>query len=260
MLNVEWSTGVGYGDFVTGLGYAHTANIKYQVPVKINFNWPHSENYLFSDKDPETIVERCKYVQSVMVPSSQVTVAHTFNSSFPYRFINQLDEFNPLHGLWYSTLKNQESRNVILWTTRHNVEFPGVKKDPAYQIWDKIIERIEQYNYNVIEVTYRTPVEEKIELIRTCAFGVGYDGLAHQLFKFMWKPVIVFCKRIWLNNILIPQAILESNPETFLKKSLNQYLDECSSKVKKIKFNHTNYMEEKVNPYEHPLFNTPIHR
>lgn len=260
MLDVEWATGVGYGDFVTGLGYAHTSRLKYQVPVNIKFHWFHSKDYLFDATDPETIVDRCNYVESILKPLPGVTVTHEFDSKFPHRFINQLDEFNPLHGLWYSKLKNEETRDVVLWTSRHNKTFPGVSKDPAYKVWDKIIDRLELYNYNVKEVTYRTPVEEKIELIRTCAFGIGYDGLAHQLFKFMWKPVIVFCQRMWLNNILIPQGILEKNPERFLKRSLNQYLDEARAKVIKIKIDYKKYVNEKVNPYEHPLFNTPISR
>lgn len=260
MLNVEWATGIGYGDFVTGLGYAHTSSLKYQIPVNLNFHWFHSKDYLYDKKDPETIVERCNYVQSVLRPLSTVSVTHTYNSNFTYRFINQLDEFNPMHGLWYSTLKGEESRSVVLWTTKHNKEFPGVSKDPAYKMWDKIVERLELYNYNVKEVTYRTPIKEKIELIRTCAFGIGYDGLAHQLFKFMWKPLIVFCQRTWLNNILVPQAILEKDPQRFLNKSLNQYLDEARAKVQKIKIDHTNYINNKVNAHEHPLFNTPINR
>lgn len=258
MLKVEWRTGVGYGDFVTGLGYAHTISLKCQTAVNINFHWNHSKEYLFDSNDPETIVSRCDYVYGVMKKSPLVTYTHTFNSRLQCRFINQFDEFNPLHGLWYTELELQKSKNVVLWTTRHNKDFPGVNKDPAYKHWDLIEERLKNLGYSVTEVTYRTPVKEKIDLIKNCAFGIGYDGLAHQLFKFMWKPVIVLCGRISLNKLLIPQAALESSPDKFLASDLNTYLEVSRQNIERLKLEHKKYCNLFMNPYEHKLYNTPV--
>ena len=53
MLDIEWKTGVGYGDFVTGLGYAHTTCLKYQTPVNINFHWNHSKDFKFTLKSKD---------------------------------------------------------------------------------------------------------------------------------------------------------------------------------------------------------------
>lgn len=259
MFNVEWRTGVGYGDFVTGLGYAHTACLKYQIPVNINFHWKHSRDHLYSNLDTETIVDRCDYVYSIIKQHPLVSVSHSFDSNPKYRFINQLDEFNPLHGLWYSSLKSKQTNKVVLWTTRHNVEFPGKSKDPAFLHWDRIQEKVESYGYEIIEVTYRTPISELVHHINECAFGIGYDGLAHQLFKFMWKPCIVFCERMTLNNLLIPQAALENDPVKFLKNDLNKYLEISKQKIQSLKLQHQKYIDNKMNPYEHRLYNTPIY-
>lgn len=258
MLDVQWRAGVGYGDFVTGLGYAHTISLKCQVPVNINFHWNHSKDFQFSPSDPETIVSRCDYVYGVMKKSPLVTYSHTFNSKPPYRFINQFDEFNPLHGLWYTELKCNESKNVVLWTSRKNINFPGKDKDPAFRHWNKIEDKLRSLGFSVIEVTYRTPVQEKIDLIRDCAFGIGYDGLAHQLFKFMWKPVIVICGRIGLNKLLIPQAALEHSPEKFLENDLEVYLGISRSNIERLKQEHKKYYNSFMNPYEHKLYNTAI--
>jgi hypothetical protein len=258
VLNVHWRTGVGYGDFVTGLGYAHTTSIKYQTPVHIKFFWEHSEDYLFSPDDPETIVDRCHYIQKVMRSNPMVEVSHVYNKRLEYRFLNQFDEFNPLHGLWYSDLPQSTSRNVVLWSSRFNKSYPGKSKDPAIHHWDRIIKKIENHGYTVTEVTYRTSVKEVVSLVQYCAFGIGYDGLIHQIYKFMWKPVIVLCERIGLNKLLIPQASLVADPEKFLMTDLNYYIKDSENKIIDLKKQHQRYMNEHAIANEHRLYNTPI--
>lgn len=259
MLNVEWRTGIGYGDYVTGLGYAFTSCIKYQTPVNINFHWNHSEDHLFSQLDTETIVERCNYIQSIMKPHPLVSVSHSFNSKPKFRFINQLDEFNPLHGLWYSTLKPLTSKKVVVWTSRYNLDFPGVDKDPAYYCWEDIIQKVRNAGYQPIEVTYRTPVKEVVSLINECAFGIGYDGLVHQLFKFLWKPLIVFCHRQSLNSLLIPQANLVRYPENFLAGDIQSYINKSKQLVEVTRIKYQEYLDDKMSANEHRLYNTPIY-
>ena len=259
MLEVDWRTGVGYGDFVTGLGYAHTASLRYLIPVKLTLYWDHSEDYLFSNKDTETIVDRCKYIQSIMRPNPLVEVHHVFNSRLPYRFKNQLDEFNPLHGLWYSTLLPKKSNTVVLWSSRHNETFPGYDKDPAYDYWPVIAQRIGDMGYNVVEVTYRTPISNVIRLINECEFGIGYDGLAHQLFKFMWKPLIVCCKRVGLNKLLIPQAHIVDDPTILLNGSIEDCAKRSISNLNQTKVKHQQYINDKQDHTKHRLFNTIIY-
>jgi hypothetical protein len=259
MLEVKWGTGVGYGDFVTGLGYAHTSAIKYQTPVHIEFYWNHSRDHLFSSLDPETIVERCNYIYSIMRQLSQVSINHKFDVNPDFRFYNQLDEFNPMHGLWYTDIPNHtKKKHVAIWTTDFNVSFPGHWKDPVNKRWNDIRAKLSEYVLE--EITYRTPVKEAIEIINRCEFGIGYDGLAHQLFKFMWKPLFVFCDRKWLNNILVPQAILLSNADEFIHSDTNKLIVSAKEKVELIRLKHLSYMNEKKIANDHPLFNTFIYR
>ena len=46
MLKIEWRSAFGYGDFVTGLGYAHTASIKYETDVQLRFHWETDGSYV----------------------------------------------------------------------------------------------------------------------------------------------------------------------------------------------------------------------
>jgi hypothetical protein len=76
----------------------------------------------------------------------------------------------------------------------------------------------------------------------------------------MWKPLFVFCDRKWLNNILIPQAILLSNPNEFIDNNVNNLLTDAKAKVETIRLQHQKYLSEKMKAHEHPLYNTFIYR
>lgn len=214
MLKIEWRSAFGYGDFVTGLGYAHTASIKYETDVQLRFHWDHDYDYKETPEDPDTIIERMFYVYSTMKQLPNVKILAEPNSKLPYRFKNNLDEYKQVHGLWYNNLDMKSTNVVVLWRSKYNTYFPGVDKDPAHDKWESIVEHLENQGYDVREITYRTPIQEVIENIRICKFGIGYDGMIHQLFKYLWKPLIVICKRHDLNKLLVPQAcLLKSDAE-----------------------------------------------
>lgn len=256
--NIEWRSKEGYGDFITGLCYAHSSVIKYERPVLINFHWPNPKGYLLSSIDKEPIIDRFEYILSCLKPIDKLTITHTFSSIPRYRFINELEEFNPLHGLWYPKKTAVEEKNlVVLWTSKHNLEFPGYHKDPAYNYWDSIVANLKNLHYNVVEVTYRTPIAEVIRLISTCEFGIGYEGMVHQLYKFLWKPFIVVSKRIKLSNLLTPQACTVSNPEVLLG-DLTPYLMISKSNINKLLLQHNNYLNDKQDPTKHKLYNVPV--
>jgi hypothetical protein len=259
-MNIEWRTGIGYGDFVTGLGYAHTSRLKYERPIDITFHWKDDKNHLYSPLDTETLFDRFQYIESIFKQTDGITIHHKFNSNPKFRFYNQLDEFNPLHGLWYTNLEPQETKKkVVLWTTDFNIEFPGINKDPAHKHWLDIRAKLHMSGYDIYEVTYRTPIKQVIRHINECEFGIGYDGLAHQLFKFMWKPLIVFCKRKPLNSVLIPQAVLEDNPKRFLDSNIKNYVRASQKRVEEVKQLHQNYISEKKDATKHELYNSFIY-
>lgn len=258
MLEIDWKSGYGYGDFVTGLGYAHNASIRYEMNVNLTFHWTHDINHKETPLDPETIVERMYCVLDILEPLSSVTINHKMNSELGCRFINNLEEFNPLHGLWHTNLRMEYTNNVVLWTSKHNTTYPGVSKDPALEDWSAIVKWIEDKGYVVKEVTYRTPVAEVIELIRTCSFGIGYDGLVHQLFKFFWKPLIVVCHREELNNLLIPQASIVKSSNDLFDIGLDRCIEDSKARCDKFKIMHREWLCNKENPYNHPLYNQRV--
>ena len=260
MLRIDWRSGFGYGDFVTGLGYAHNASIKYQTPVDFTFHWSHDLDYKETPDDPETIVDRMWYVYSTMEHLSDVSINVATNSSPEWRFINNLDEYNATHGMWFNNLKMETSNTVVLWRSKYNTFFPGVRKDPIWNEWDIVIEWLTNQGYTVQEVTYRTPVKEVIEAIRVCKFGIGYDGMVHQLFKYLDKPLIVLCERHSLNRLLVPTATLDRSVSNLFEKGIDYYLQSCDKKSKRFKQFHNEFLSDHQDYKHHPLYTKEVSR
>lgn len=259
VFRIEWRSKEGYGDFITGLGYSHSSVIKYQKPVHINFHWPNPKNYLMSDKDKESIFYRFSHILEWFKPVKDLTITHQFESIPEYRFINELEEFNPLHGLWYPNRQlSFEPNLVIMWSSRYNLEFPGYHKDPLYHYWDVIKKQLKFLGYNVVEVTYRTPVKKVMNLISRCEFGIGYEGMMHQLFKFMWKPIIVATQREKLARLLVVQAALVTKPDDILNKDICKLIAISRNNIKIAMKEHQNYMNAHEDPTKHSLYNKKI--
>jgi hypothetical protein len=259
VFRIEWRSKEGYGDFITGLGYAHSSVIKYNRPVHINFHWPNSKDHLLSSADKEPIYTRFNHILSWFRPVNNLTITHKFNSIPKYRFINELEEFNPLHGLWYPNRQlTTESNLVVFWSSKHNLEFPGYHKDPLYDHWDIVVDQLKELGYNVVEVTYRTPIKEAMNLISRCEFGVGYEGMIHQLYKFMWKPLVVASQRVSLSRLLCAQAAIITEPKQLINRDIERYVSESKSNIKQLLIQHEIYMSKVQDPTMHELFNKEI--
>lgn len=254
---IEWKGGIGYGDFVTGLCYAHSWRIKSKESVEFVIHWKANKGFLYNKNDPETILERFEYIKSILVPVDNLNITHKFNSAPEYRFINQFDEFNPLHGIWYNSLKKtqEKSNKVVVWTTKNNTEFPGIRKDPVNRYWETIIKILKFDGYDVIEVDYRTPIKELINHIKTCSFGVGYKGMAYQLFKIMWKPLIVFTTIKNMTQIAIPWAYILDSPEKFINSDYTKFIKKSFDDMLMIEREHKIYLTEYVDVKKHELYN-----
>ncbi len=259
MFKIQWRSNEGYGDFISGLCYAHSSVIKYQRPVHITFHWPNPHRHLLSRQDSEPIIDRFNYIKSFLRPLDGLTVEHFFSSIPPYRFINALEEFNPLHGFWYlKDIFPVNSKLVVFWSSIHNLSFPGYHKDPLFNYWDKVVSYIISQGYQVEEVTYRTPIKRVMELITTCEFGIGYEGMIHQLFKFTWRPLIVASQRVDLSNLLTPLGHTITEPKEILNVDISSLVEKSKSNISRLKVEHQNYLAEIEDPTNHKMYNKVI--
>lgn len=253
--DIQWKSGFGYGDFATGLGYAHNAAIKFSTDVKITFHWDHDNDYIHDPNDPETIIERFWSVYNDIKQSDDVNVQIKTNSEIDYRFVNNLHDYLSLHGIWESYYPSNDKGYILIWTSRYNTYFPGYHKDPIYHEWDELVEYLELNGYQVIEITYRTPVQKVLDLIRNCHMGIGYDGMVHQLFKFHRKPCLIFCERSRLNNLLLPFAEQESNLKRFKSLSLEYYKAKSKERIRRVERIYHRWLSEKEDYTKNHMYN-----
>lgn len=254
-LYMEFRSQEGYGDFITGLCYAHSSVLKYQRPVHIKFHWPNPKDHLLSDIDKESILYRFDYIREYLRPVEGLTISHEFSSVPKYRFINELEEFNHLHGLWY--LKEEPKIKpglVAFWSSKHNLTFPGYHKDPIYDHWDTVVDNLRMEGYEVVEITYRTPIKKVMELITTCEFGIGYEGMVHQLFKFTWRPIVIASKRVELATLLAPQGAIVTSPNQLLHNHISKYVNQSKKNIKRLLSLHQEYLNDVQDPTKHILY------
>ena len=255
-MNIEWRGGIGYGDFVTGLGYAHNCALKYETDIDFKIHWNHSKDYKPNPIDPETIIERCQYIYSLF-QSEKVKLIQQTNSFPNFRFINQFHEFEPVHGMYNLSFKESLTENyVVMWNSLTNTTPVKKFKDPlTKKEWKMTKDIIKDFGYNVVEVDYRTPVVEVIDLCKNSVGGVGYDGSIHQIFKLIQKPVILFCERTSLNELLLPWATQYKTFADFFSQDV--LFDKSQQDLFKWQLQYKNWIAYKKDFTTEELYNIP---
>jgi len=182
-----------------------------------------------------------------MKPVDGLTIDHVFESTPPWRFINELEENTHVHGLWYPSKKLPvDPELVVHWSSRHNLEFPGYSKDPLYDQWDTVVDYLKGMGYNVQEITYRTPIKEAMDLMARCSFGIGYEGMIHQLFKVLWKPTIVASRRVKLTRLLCPHSFIITSYNHFMFNDLHRMVRKSQKLVNEYETKLDQYINNKL--------------
>lgn len=205
---VDWKGTPGVGDIMFGLNSVHMMVhlIRKRRPLAqmtMNVYWEHSEDYLHHFEDPETIIERAEYLHSFYHDKDSVKMNHIFNSEdleirkLRHRgFQRKSGPTAVLDGLpsWIfhkEVLTDPVENKVVFWRPLFNKDLPrGWKRTFTDEHWERILHILELKGYNLIELTYRTPVREALYHMRTCRFCIFYDGMWHYMAKNLCKPTI----------------------------------------------------------------------
>jgi len=171
--------------------------------MTMNVYWEHSEDYLHHFEDPETIIERAEYLHSFYHDKDAVKMNHIFNSEdlatskLRHRgFQRKSGPTAVLDGLpsWIfhkEVLTDPVENKVVFWRPLFNKDLPrGWKRTFTDEHWERILHILELKGYNLVELTYRTPVREALYHMRTCRFCIFYDGMWHYMAKNLCKPTI----------------------------------------------------------------------
>ena len=225
---LQIKTTPGVGDFMYPLNKALMAHHRTKQDFHVEFVWTHSEDHYHHFEDPETIIERYNYILPFFHNYKTLTYSHVFNaeilprlqrlryvSNLAMQSITELECYNIPKVIndaanWKFKPSNLviDTNKVVIWRPLFNAE-PAVKwkNVVSNNMWEDIISILKNFGFNVVELTYRTPIREAHYEIATCDFCVAYDGMWHYIAKNYWKPMIV-ASRSNITKLHSPQAIM----------------------------------------------------
>lgn len=205
---VDWRGTPGVGDILFGLNAVHMMVhlIRKRRPLEqmtMNVFWEHPEDHLHHFEDPETIIERAEYLHNFYYDKDAVKMNHIFDSTdheitklrhrgfqrqrSPLAVLDGIPSWVFREDVWTDPVENK----VVFWRPLFNAETPrGWKRTFFPEDWEKIIHILEMKGFNLVELTYRTPVREAMYHIRTCRFCIFYDGMWQYIARNLCKPVI----------------------------------------------------------------------
>lgn len=225
--DLVWKTTPGIGDLMYGLNVAYFRSFILQKPVNLNLHWYHSPDFLYHFEDPETILERFKYINNFYIrDEAEVYIDHTFNSADGalyvkrwYGYTDKKYNTNSKKGekrirdnqwLFRPEVRNRPivDRKIVLWRETFNAQKPrSFKSTFNADEWLDIIDLIEAQDYKVIEIDYRTPIREVFYHIASAEAIVCYEGMWHYVAKNFAKPLIVLTRDI-VTNMHTPNALI----------------------------------------------------
>lgn len=227
---IEWKGTIGVGDSMMGLNTCHMISHLLQTPVHMDVHWYHDKNYLFHCEDPETIVERFEFIQTCYKNSENVIVNHIFNSKDDdlheqrFRGFQRIDK---KRGAVFSGLNSwifredlfvpPKENKVVIWKPFKNATPARLwKRSFREKDWRKVENHYlrQKHGYDVVELSYRTPIREAFYHISTCKFVVCYDGMWHYITRNFMKPAVVFGNNGVIKNHN-PNAVLFETPTNY---------------------------------------------
>jgi hypothetical protein len=253
---VDWKGTPGVGDILFGLNTVHMlCHLSGRDHLQINVHWDHNSSHLHHYEDPETIVDRCDYLHNFYYNKDAIKINHCFDSydkelwEIRHRgFQRKAGPTKVLDGIcnwiydpkyWPDTV---DDNKVVFWRPLFNAESPpSWKRSFGTKDWEQIIKTLEDKGYNLVELTYRTPVREAFYHIKTCRFAIYYDGMWQYICKNFMKPVIVLGKNKNILDVHNPQGVHFYSSDD-KNNSLWKYLDKLPQNL--------NHLDSRVDRYK----------
>ena len=223
---LQCKTTPGVGDYMYALNKAFMLSWRTGHIFDVEFHWNHGEDHLHHFEDPETIVERFDHTLPYYLHHDRLNVSHHFNSVghekldrkrfYPNQTLRDLPGVNSMAKVepgineWSFKPSHLEvdANKVVIWRPLFNAETArDWKRVVSNQMWEDVISILEAHGYQVVELTYRTPIREAHYHIATCDFVVCYDGMWHYFAKNYNKPTIV-TSRSAITKMHTPHALM----------------------------------------------------
>ena len=246
--SIKWKTTVGIGDSMYGMNIAYMRAFVNQKPTKLQIHYHFPENHYYHYEDPESVDSRVKYINKFYMWKDIVHIEHVFNSN-DFNVYNKKYLGVTRHGkselyrYWsFDPTLNTTPKygKIVLWRPTFNAaqQLNGYKLPMLDSEWQRLIDRLKDFGYDVVELGYRTPISEAVYHIRTCECCISYEGMWHYVAKNFFKPHIVFSDSN-ISRWHTPAALWIKDGDFFIDRDM-----------KKIEY-YIEHATEKANNYKH---------
>lgn len=205
MEKVRWRGTWGVGDSMNALNVCHYYARSKGIKVNLEMHWSHDENHLESPKDPETIVQRTDWIHTQYHRQDDVVLTHVFNSDlFPkgnmnadvgkLRQIFDSGHNEPFISDWIFKPESfvKKKKKIVMWTPTYNTQQPRTwKRFLTSDDWYDIIKLLSWEGWILVELTYRTSIQDAFKQIAEADFVVCYDGMWHYIARNFGKPMFI---------------------------------------------------------------------
>ena len=200
---IKWKTTVGIGDSMYAFNSAYMRAFVNQKPVKLELHHHFPKDHYFHYEDPESVDFRADYVLDRYIWKDIVNVEYVFSSEdyalYQKKYLGvrkPWSNYSTPYKQWMfdPTLDTTSiSKKIVLWrpTFNSDQQLRLSKMCLLDHEWARLIDRLKDFGYDVVEIGYRTPVSEAMYHIRTCECCLSYEGMWHYITKNFFKPHIV---------------------------------------------------------------------
>lgn len=224
MIDIQWKGKIGYGDVVSPICYAHNLSKHLEQKVKLTFRWDHGPEHKVAERDPETLPARATFLHSIAEKEgTDVELVHSYNDPLDINHTNydwSVVGKDQYHNFWLTDNEYRwrpfKGKYIVLNTTLGNIqtlkEYGKSWKDPLGSNWEQVVDCLRyQHKQPFVEVDYRTPVAELVDLLVNARGFIGYHGTAAWVSRYIGTPTVLVAEGSTLTYNSFPTARVRNN-------------------------------------------------
>lgn len=208
MKTIVWKAGIGYGDILSPVSFAHNVSKYLGESLVLRFEWETDKDYRY-DPNGEIEWKTTDYLFYIAEKNGcNVNIEHRFNVNSGLRLFNYNEELltkDPLHNYWNAAPQycnphlehNPEKLNIALNTASRNLESPqdyfnGTKQRKFPNVdWKRLHDRLVEAGHNVTLIDYRISLQESLDILKKSDLFIGYHGGLAFLARFCNTPSVI---------------------------------------------------------------------
>lgn len=244
---IRWKTTVGIGDSTYAFNIAYMRAFVNQKPTKLEMHYHFPKDYYYHFEDPDSVTDREDYFLDRLMWKDIVQIERVYDSTDFKLYKNKYEGVtrrnnSELYRYWaFDPLLDTTAQNgkIVLWRPTFNAtqQLSGYKMPMLDHEWQRLIDRLKDFGYHIVEVDYRTPVSEVFYHIRTCELCISYEGMWNYFAKNFFKPHIIFSDST-ITNWHTPAALRIKDGDFYIGrdlKNIEYMIEDATERVENYK-------------------------